>query len=79
MQSKSINDNRNDASDYKIVKNVYKICIDCGNFILYTDKEKYCSVCGKELIFKCPDCLEPIIYPVSKFCPVCGTKLYLAD
>jgi predicted amidophosphoribosyltransferase len=60
---------------FQVVKSVYKICPDCGNFILYSNKEKFCSVCGKELICKCPNCLEPIIYPVSKFCPVCGTKL----
>ncbi|MCE1166447.1 MAG: DUF2321 domain-containing protein [Bacteroidetes bacterium] len=66
-------------SKHQVVKDTYKICPKCGNFIIYIDKEKYCSVCGSEYIEMCPSCHEPIIYPVSRFCPVCGKQLINAE
>ncbi len=63
------------SSTKKIHKERYKICPNCHNFTHYETNETYCIVCGEKLIDKCPNCLEPVIYPTSTFCPVCGTML----
>lgn len=62
-----------------VVKSIYKICPKCSNFQLHSNKETYCNICGTEYVTKCPSCTEPIIYPISKYCPVCGTKLFSKD
>jgi hypothetical protein len=56
----------------KVLKDCYKICPKCGNFTNYLDKNKYCHICGSVFIEQCPECKEPIIYPNSRFCPMCG-------
>lgn len=61
--------------EYEVVKSLYKICPKCTNFQLKSHKDEHCNVCGSKYICKCPSCLEPIIYPISSFCPVCGTNL----
>ncbi len=62
----------------KILKDRYKICPKCGNFTNYTDANGFCHLCGSLFISECPECKEPVIYPISKFCPVCG-KEYCQD
>jgi hypothetical protein len=47
----------------------------CRNFLPYKEQDNYCYLCGTEMIEECPSCKEPIIYPTSAFCPVCGTIL----
>jgi len=56
----------------KVLKDCYKICPKCGNFTNYLDKHNYCHICGSVFIDECPECKEPIIYPNSKYCPMCG-------
>ncbi len=58
-----------------VEKERYKLCPSCGYFVGYDEAQSYCMICGTRLIEGCPDCLEPIIYPVAKFCPVCGKRL----
>ena len=62
-------------SEFEVVKSVYKICPNCTNFQLKSHRDNYCNVCGAQYVCNCPSCLEPIIYPLSNFCPVCGTNL----
>lgn len=59
----------------KVLKDLYKICPNCSNFLPLIHNDDHCSVCGEKYVSECPQCKEPIIYPISKFCPVCGTKL----
>ena len=63
------------SSQGSVIKDIYKICPVCSNFLPIKHKDIYCIVCGEKYVTACPQCSEPIIYPVSKFCPVCGTKL----
>ncbi len=63
-------------SSAKILKDRYKICPKCGNFTNYSDSNGYCHLCGSLYISECTDCKEPVIYPISKFCPVCGNSYY---
>lgn len=58
-----------------VKKEQYKLCPDCGNFISYKEQENYCYLCGAQMLSECPSCKEPIIYPTSQFCPVCGKYL----
>ncbi len=58
-----------------VEKERYKLCPSCGYFVGFAEAQSYCMICGARLIEGCPDCLEPIIYPVAKFCPVCGRRL----
>ena len=59
----------------KVLKQTYKLCSKCGNFINSELEEKYCYLCGTEYIDECPQCKEEIIYPLLKVCPICGYKL----
>jgi len=52
----------------------YKLCPNCGNFYSEMEDVDYCGVCGEKLIDHCPRCHEPILYPTSKFCPLCGER-----
>jgi predicted amidophosphoribosyltransferase len=63
------------SSTNKTTKEKYKICPNCDNFTIFSEKMVYCIVCGEEMIDKCPSCKEEIIYPTLIFCPVCGMKL----
>lgn len=63
------------SSQKKIKKEPYKICPNCHNFAPFETNETFCIVCGEKLLDKCPNCSEPIIYPTSTYCPVCGTML----
>ena len=58
-----------------VVKERYKLCPSCGNFIHYSALQAQCVVCGEKLIDECLQCSEPIIYPRVKYCHVCGTML----
>ncbi len=58
-----------------VEKERYKLCPSCGYFVGFAEAQSYCIICGTRLIEGCPDCLEPIIYPVARFCPVCGKRL----
>lgn len=74
---KEIKENKEIKDTGRVLKDRYKICPNCSNFTNYSDPNRYCYVCGSFLIDGCPECKEPIIYPNSKFCPVCGTILKL--
>jgi len=53
----------------------YKICPKCSSFFCGIDEpDKYCSICGAELIDKCLDCGKPITNPYAKFCKYCGKE-----
>ncbi len=58
-----------------VEKERYKLCPSCGYFVGYAEVQSYCMVCGTRLVEACPDCLEPILYPIARFCPVCGGRL----
>lgn len=53
----------------------YKICSSCSNFVSLSDRDTICVICGERLIDKCPNCREPILYPVARFCPACGERI----
>ena len=55
--------------------NYYKLCQNCGNFSHINENNIHCSVCGKKLIEKCPDCKTKIENPIAKFCVKCGTQI----
>jgi predicted amidophosphoribosyltransferase len=57
----------------KTIKTCYKLCPACGNFTVVGGQDVFCIICGEKLIEECPNCKEPIIYPIAKYCPVCGT------
>ena len=59
----------------KILKQTYKLCPHCGNFINSEIEDKFCYLCGTPYIDKCPRCSESIIYPLAKECPACGYKI----
>lgn len=58
-----------------VTKERYKLCTNCKNFMPYEEQDKFCYLCGTEMIEECPACKEPIIYPTSTYCPVCGVIL----
>ena len=64
-----------DPNQGVVLKERYMLCPSCGNFAHYSQKQVFCIFCGEKLIEECPDCREPIIYPIAKFCPACGTGL----
>jgi hypothetical protein len=67
------NDEKKEIKDTgRVLKDCYKICPKCWNFTNYFDNHKYCHICGTVFLDECPECKEPIIYPNSKFCPMCG-------
>jgi RNA polymerase subunit RPABC4/transcription elongation factor Spt4 len=70
--------NGKDPIEGYVVKERYKLCQSCSNFIYYSSREIFCTVCGGKLIEACPQCQEAIIYPTARFCPVCGTALLTA-
>lgn len=53
----------------------FKLCPNCGNFVGFAEKDVFCIVCGSKYIDECPACREPILYPISRFCPACGGRL----
>ncbi len=53
----------------------YKVCSSCSNFVSVNDTHEYCSVCGERFIDSCPQCKEPILYPLTRFCPSCGKRI----
>ena len=61
-----------------VIKERYKLCPACSNFIYYSARLSFCTVCGGKLIDECPQCQAPIIYPTARFCPVCGAGLLAA-
>lgn len=50
----------------------YKLCPKCSFFCHLSEADKFCSLCGAELIEKCPTCLELISNPYAKYCKKCG-------
>jgi hypothetical protein len=72
MLSKS---ERYNPPEGKVLRDRFKLCPDCGNFNGYTEKAQFCNICGAKLIKECPQCKEPILYPTSAFCQMCGIKL----
>jgi predicted amidophosphoribosyltransferase len=66
-----------DPTSAFVSKERYKLCPACGNFVGFVEKDVYCVMCGERLIDACPRCLEPVIYPIAKFCPACGEHLVL--
>lgn len=58
-----------------VEKERYRLCPACSNFVGFNESHFYCVLCGTQLIDECPNCREPIIYPVALFCPVCGERL----
>jgi predicted amidophosphoribosyltransferase len=58
-----------------VAKERYKLCPACGNFVPLSERDTFCTVCGEKLIDECPNCREPILYPVARFCPACGTRV----
>ncbi len=58
-----------------VSKSRYKVCSSCSNFISVADGDEYCTVCGERFIDSCPNCREPILYPVTRFCPSCGKRI----
>ncbi len=67
------------ASRSQAIRDRYKLCPSCGNFLPCSARGEYCMVCGEKLIDECPHCKEPILYPTARFCPVCGTSLVSMD
>jgi len=66
---------RTKHSSKTVEKERYKLCPDCKNFMPFEIQDKFCYLCGKEMLESCPACNEPIIYPTSTYCPVCGALL----
>jgi predicted amidophosphoribosyltransferase len=62
-------------SSKTVIKERYKLCPGCKNFMPFEIQDKYCYLCGEEMLEVCPACKEPIIYPTSTYCPVCGALL----
>jgi len=58
-----------------VVREKYKICMQCGNFSHFSENVEFCILCGFRLIDECPECREPILYPTALYCPVCGRAL----
>ncbi len=52
----------------------YRVCPACGTYEEVRINSIYCRECGKKMIERCQDCLEPIYYPTSRFCPCCGLE-----
>ncbi|MBX3009444.1 MAG: zinc ribbon domain-containing protein [Melioribacteraceae bacterium] len=55
-----------------ILINEYKICPHCSYFSHISEQDKYCSLCGSELLVKCTDCGHPYDNPYAKYCKHCG-------
>ncbi|NCS89032.1 MAG: hypothetical protein GW789_09870 [Ignavibacteria bacterium] len=51
----------------------YKLCPKCNFFCHLSEHDQYCSLCGTQLIDKCPACSASISNPYAKFCKECGT------
>ncbi len=65
---------RNEEKNMK-TEHTFKICPSCEYFCNSLEPDKYCSICGAELISKCPNCGGEISNPYANFCKYCG-KLY---
>lgn len=55
--------------------NEYKICPHCNYFSHITEPDKYCTLCGSELLIKCVECSHPFDNPYAKYCKYCGTLI----
>ena len=49
----------------------YRLCPACGAHEIITVAVLYCREGGEKMIERCQDCLDPIYYPTSRFCPCC--------
>ncbi len=50
----------------------FKLCPKCNFFCGSEEADKFCSICGSELITKCPNCNNPISNSYAKYCKHCG-------
>lgn len=50
----------------------FRLCPVCEYFCNTEEPDKYCSICGAELIDTCPECGKPITNPYAHFCKFCG-------
>jgi hypothetical protein len=58
-----------------VIKARHKLCPMCCNFVEFSKKQVYCTLCGTKLITECQKCAEPLLYPTARFCSVCGDAL----
>ena len=56
-------------------ENLYRICPGCDFFCNSKEEDKFCSICGSELIESCPHCEGTISNPFAKYCKYCGKAL----
>lgn len=55
------------------VLQAYKLCPGCNFFCHISEKDQFCSLCGKKLVDRCPECSEWINNPYAKYCKRCGS------
>jgi len=51
---------------------------DCDNKVTYLeldDPVKFCTKCGQNMIYECPDCKSKLPKTFDSFCPNCGKQL----
>lgn len=53
----------------------YKLCPRCTFFCGETESDKYCSLCGTQLITECSCCLTKYDNPYAKYCKQCGKTI----
>jgi hypothetical protein len=56
----------------KEYKHAFKLCPNCSFFCSINEPDQFCSLCGVQLIEKCPSCSKEIVNPYAKFCKYCG-------
>lgn len=56
------------------IEHLYKLCPKCSFFCHKLEPDKYCSLCGTELIDSCPSCHKSISNPYAKYCKECGAE-----
>ena len=56
------------------IEQVYKLCPKCTFFCHKSEHDKFCSLCGTQLIESCPSCHAPISNPYAKYCKQCGSE-----
>ncbi|TNE73028.1 zinc-ribbon domain-containing protein [bacterium] len=54
-------------------KKTYKLCPACSNFCRSDEADKFCNVCGSELIEACQHCGTEIDMPYARYCKHCGS------
>ncbi len=54
------------------LEQLYRICPSCSFFCNKLEEDKFCSLCGSELIEECPTCKNSISNPYANYCKYCG-------